>query len=72
MKAVEEAISKKEKDEIESSLQALQAASSTFMQKVYQQNPGEASGEPSAESGTNQSSDTIDAEFDEKDDSDKK
>ena len=67
IQAVEEAISKKDKEAIDSSLQALQAASGAFMQKVYSQEQAKQSAEPASTGQEGKNSDTIDAEFNETD-----
>ena len=71
---LEEAINQKDKQAIEKGMQDLQTASSSFMQKVYQ-DANSQSGEQQPAADANQQSqggETIDAEFNENDDQDKK
>jgi molecular chaperone DnaK len=73
IKNLESAISAKDKSAIESGMNSLQTASSSFMQKVYQQDASAKASETHTESNkTAAQGETIDAEFNEQDDQDKK
>jgi len=73
---LEEAITQKDKQAIEKGMQDLQTASSSFMQKVYQTadatNAEQASQASAGDANSQAKGETIDAEFNENDDQDKK
>ncbi|MDA9832183.1 molecular chaperone DnaK [Gammaproteobacteria bacterium] len=73
MTDLESAIAAKDKALMESGMTALQTASSGFMQKVYQQDANAQDNAPNAEAkDAGSEGETIDAEFNEQDDQDKK